>query len=87
LVGLLTRAWAIRLEVLKGDGRSLDAIAKAHGIGDSYLGRLLRIGFLSPYIIEAILHGKQPPVLTANRLAALPTIPTDWNEQRWVILG
>ena len=32
LLRLLARAWTIRMEVLKGDGRSLDAIAKAHGI-------------------------------------------------------
>ena len=61
LVRLLAKAWTIRQEVLKGDGRSLDAIAQAQGIGDSYLGRLLRIGFLAPDIIETILQGKQPP--------------------------
>ena len=87
LVRLLAKAWTIRQEVLKGDGRSLDTIAQAQGIGDSYLGRLLRIGFLAPDIIETILQGKQPPTLTANRLAALPNIPTDWNEQERVILA
>jgi len=86
LVRLLSRAWAIRTAVLKG-GRSLDAIAQAHGIGSSCLARLLRLGFLAPDIVETILQGKQAPHLTANRLANLPAIPADWNEQRRLILG
>jgi site-specific DNA recombinase len=87
LVRLLTRAWTIRSEILKGDGRSLYAIAQAHGIGDSYLGRLLRLSFLAPDIVEAILQGKQPSEVTANRLTTMPKIPADWAEQRDVILG
>jgi site-specific DNA recombinase len=84
---LLAKAWSIRTEVLKGDGRSLDAIARDHGIGDSYLGRLLRLGFLAPDIVETILHGNQPPHLSANTLANLPAVPADWTEQRRIILG
>ena len=87
LVRLLIRAWTIRSEILKGDGRSLNAIAQDHGIGDSYVGRLLRLGFLAPDIVETILQGKQPPELTANRLTTLPSIPADWAEQRKMILG
>jgi hypothetical protein len=40
----------------------------------------------APDIVETILKGKQPPNLTANRVATLPTIPTDWNKQRQIIL-
>ena len=87
LVRLLTKAWAIRNDMLRGDGRSLTEIAAAHSIGDSYAGRLLRIAFLAPEIVEAILAGKQPVDLTANRLATIPEIPVDWAEQRMLILG
>jgi hypothetical protein len=87
LVRLLTKAWAIRNDMLRGDGRSLTEIAAAHSIGDSYAGRLLRIAFLAPEIVEAILAGKQPVGLTANRLATIPEIPADWAEQRMLILG
>jgi site-specific DNA recombinase len=73
--------------VLKGDGRSLTEIAAAQGIGDSYAGRLLRLSFLAADIIEAILTGKQPVDLTANRLANTPEIPVDWAAQRTLILG
>jgi hypothetical protein len=84
---LLAKAWSIRADVLKGDGRSLDAIARDHGIGDSYLGRLLRLSFLAPDIIQVLLEGKQPPHLTANALATLSSIPADWDEQRRIIMG
>ena len=69
------------------DGRSLAENAASHGVGDSYLGRLLRLGFLAPDIVETILQGKQPPELTANKLAGLPVIPTDWDAQRQQVFG
>ena len=87
LIRLLAKAWSIRSEVLKGDGRSLTEIAATQGIGDSYAGRLLRLSFLAPDIVEAILTGKQPVDLTANRLANTSEIPVDWAAQHKMILG
>ena len=38
-------------------------------------------------MVEAILTGKQPVDLTANRLANTLEIPVDWAAQRTLILG
>ena len=38
-------------------------------------------------MVEAILTGKQPVDLTANRLANTPEIPVDWAAQRKLTLG
>src|SRR5436189_4040944 len=39
------------------------------------------LAFLSPELIEAILHGRQPVELTATRLTELD-LPLDWTDQR-----
>jgi hypothetical protein len=87
LIALLSKAWTVRQDMLSGKVRSQADLAANHGVGSTYLGRLLRIGFLAPDIIETILGGRQPPDLTANRLAMIPDIPVDWDEQRKLILG
>ena len=48
----------------------------------SYVTRMLRLSFLAPDIVAAILKGKQPAELTASRLARWKNLPLDWAEQR-----
>ena len=43
--------------------------------------RLLRLGFLSPRIIEAIAKGRQPPDLTVFSLMRRVDLPLLWNAQ------
>ena len=50
------------------------------GITHRYVARLLRLGFLAPDIVAAILANRQPAHLTVDRLRG--PIPFDWNEQR-----
>jgi hypothetical protein len=51
----------------------------------SYVTRLLRLSFLAPDIVAAILKGEQPAELTASRLAQWKNLPLDWTEQRKVL--
>jgi hypothetical protein len=50
-----------------------------------YATRLLRLAWLAPDIVEAILGGCQPENLTASRLIQDTRIPSDWPEQRRVL--
>jgi hypothetical protein len=45
-----------------------------------HVRRLLRLAFLAPDIVEAIVKGRQPRALTVRRL--LEGIPLAWSEQR-----
>ena len=45
------------------------------------LPRLLRLNYLAPDIIAAILDGTQPAALTGSRLMATD-LPMDWSLQR-----
>ena len=55
------------------------------GVSPSYFTRLVRFSYLAPDITEAILDGRQPPDLTANKLLAHSRLPLGWHEQRTVL--
>jgi site-specific DNA recombinase len=82
LVRLLLRAHAIRARLVAEPSLLLKEIAAEEGISSSYLTRLLRLAFLAPDIVTAILYGRHPPQLTANRLMDDTRLPLDWTTQR-----
>jgi site-specific DNA recombinase len=49
---------------------------------EGYVGRLIRLAFLAPCMVEAILEGTQPVDLTAARLTGRISLPLDWSQQR-----
>jgi site-specific DNA recombinase len=82
LVRLLVRAQAIRVRLLQEPSLPLKEIAAEEGISSSYVTRLLRLAFLAPDIVTAILNGRHAPQLTANRLMDDTRLPLDWTAQR-----
>ena len=82
LVRLLVRAHAIRARLLQDPSLTLREIAAEEGVVSSYVSRLVRLAFLAPDIVTAILHGTHPPQLTANRLMDDTRLPLDWRAQR-----
>lgn len=50
-----------------------------------HLWQLLRISFLAPDIVTAIVEGRQPPSLTGRRLLRVTDLPLDWAGQRRVL--
>ena len=55
-------------------------IARAEGLADRYVGRLLRCGHLAPDVVEALLAGDAPPELSLAKV--LDGVPLNWPEQR-----
>jgi hypothetical protein len=55
-------------------------IAQRFGLSDAHVRRLLRFSYLAPDIVEAIVEGRQPRILTVKLL--LRAIPLDWADQR-----
>src|SRR6185295_5239659 len=66
LVRLLVRAHAIRARLLQDSSLTLKEIAAEEGVVGSYVSRLIRLAFLAPDIVTAILNGRHSPPLTAN---------------------
>jgi hypothetical protein len=82
LVRHLLRAHAICARLLEDPSLPLKEISSEEGISSSYVTRLLRLVFLAPDIVTAILNGRHPPHLTANRLMDDTRLPLDWGAQR-----
>ena len=82
LVKVLCRAhdWFARLAT--GKVQSAADIARDEGLTRSYVTRVVRLAFLAPDITEAILGGRQPPDLNAERLVRRSRLPLDWDDQR-----
>jgi site-specific DNA recombinase len=82
LIRLLIRARKIGRRLIETGGATLEEIAQQERVTTSYVTRLLRLTFLAPDIVAAILAGSQPPELTANKLMADTRVPLDWRDQR-----
>ncbi|MGB3806980.1 MAG: recombinase family protein [Erythrobacter sp.] len=61
--------------------KSIAELARQLGIRTAQFGKLLRINYLAPDIVTAIVDGSQPTGLTRRRLMR-SSIPTDWALQR-----
>src|ERR1700756_669053 len=85
LVKLLIRARRLNATLLDSDGVPFAALAKRQGVSPSYFTRLVRLSYLAPDITEAILDGRQPLDLTADKLLAHSRLPLGWHEQRTVL--
>ncbi len=66
--------------MVTGGAPSTSAIAKEEGVTERYVSRIMRLAFLAPDIVEAILDGYQPADLELERL--LKGIPISWDAQR-----
>ena len=82
LLRLLARAHRFQELVVRGDGSSITVLAEECGVGSPYFTRILRLGFLAPDIITAVLDGRQPIELSAKRLSVTADLPKTWAEQR-----
>ncbi len=80
LLRLLARAHQVQKEILHE--RKRDAQVQRADPNRSYTALLLRLSWLAPDITHAILRGRQPTTLTADKLSRVTRVPLDWLAQR-----
>ena len=85
LVKLLIRAHRFHATLIGSPGARFAALAKQEGVSRSYFTRLVRLSYLAPDITQAVLDGRQPPHLTADKLLAHSRLPLAWHEQRMLL--
>ena len=74
-------------EISTGKARSLAEIAAREGLAVRYVGRLIRLAFLAPDIVESIVEGRQPTSLTAEALTRHIELPLEWRSQETPFSG
>jgi site-specific DNA recombinase len=85
LIKLLIRARRFNAALVNSNGVPFAALAERAGVSPSYFTRLVRLSYLAPDITQAILHGRQPRNLTADKLLAHSRMPLAWHEQPTVL--
>ena len=82
LVALIARAIATREMFFASGDDSVESMATRLGVRRDYLAVQMRLSYLAPQIVRAILVGAAPVELTPTRLVALSrNLPYDWEAQ------
>ena len=85
IITLLLRARRFNATLADGDGVPFAALAQREGVAAPIFMRLVRLSYLAPDITQAILDGRQPPDLTAEKLLEHSRLPLAWHDQRTVL--
>ena len=79
MVKLIARGHRWHRQLFDGTHASIADIAKSENINPSFVSRVLRLAYLSPTLVEAILDGKYPAHLTMKDL--MGPFPMEWERQ------
>jgi site-specific DNA recombinase len=84
MMRLILRARVMWAKVQRGEVAGLGELATQEGVSGSYASRLIRLAFLAPDILTAIMNGRQPAELSAAGLLqeCRHGLPLDWQQQR-----
>ncbi|ODU67769.1 MAG: hypothetical protein ABT11_19120 [Novosphingobium sp. SCN 66-18] len=81
LIGLVQRARIAQRLIEEHQERPIEHIALELKCRPAHLSRLVRLNYLAPDIVTAILNGTQPEMLTRDILLKA-NLPMDWSLQR-----
>ncbi|MEP2608552.1 MAG: recombinase family protein [Cyclobacteriaceae bacterium] len=81
LVNLVENARKAQRLVEENRELSIDELSKRQGCRPTFFARLIRLNYLAPDIVTAIIDGVQPSELTRKQLLE-SNVPTDWALQR-----
>lgn len=66
--------------LITGETTSITALAEQNGFSQRYVGKIIKLAWLSPEIMQAIIRGQIPATLSLDQLKK--GFPLDWDEQQ-----
>jgi len=81
MLRLLVQAHRYREMMFATQGCTMSDLARESGVGRPYFCRMIRLGFLAPDVVKAVLTNRHPPQLTAKRLSLRTKLPNLWKDQ------
>lgn len=75
----VAKAWSWRRKLENGEAATIQDIADAEGFSDRYVGRMLRLAYLAPVVLENLLINRAPPAVSIKDLTMAAELP--WGEQ------
>lgn len=84
MMRLILRARSMWEKLQRSEVAGLGELAAQEGLSGSYASRLIRLAFLAPDILQAIMDARQPAGLSAAALLqeCRRGLPLDWQQQR-----
>jgi len=86
LLRLIARARSWWCTLLAGE-MTIDKLAAQEGVTASWMTRVVRLAFLSPAVVEAILTGRTKAGVDAASLTATGGVPVGWRAQAKLYLA
>jgi site-specific DNA recombinase len=74
-------------QLTSGESETVREISKKEKLHGCDVSRALRLAFLAPDIVEAIISGAHPVDLNTETLRNLETMPLEWKNQRLLLIG
>jgi site-specific DNA recombinase len=82
----MRKAHDVQERLVQNTKLSVHDIARAERVTAAYIYTLLRLPWLAPDIITAVVNGRQPPQLNAKKLMRVTAkLPGDWADQRTLL--
>lgn len=85
LIKLVVQALTLRERMADSAAETFEELAAGVGYSREHAADLLRVSYLAPDILTAILAGQQPESLSRAKLIKAPRLPLEWNEQGRVL--
>ena len=86
LLKILARAHDVQIRMNQNTQLGVRDIAREQGVTPAYIYMLLRMPWLAPDIVTAIVNGRQPMELNTRGLIRLTAhLPANWDEQRTLL--
>lgn len=81
----IAKAWSWRRKLESGAAATLADIATGEDVTPAYAGRMLKLAYLAPPVLEKLLIARVPPAVSVKELAAAAELP--WVEQSGAVFG
>ena len=79
LLKAIAKAWSWRRKLESGAVGTISDIAQAEDISDRYVGRMLRLAYLAPAVLEKILIARISPAVSLKDMSTAADMP--WGRQ------
>jgi len=79
----IAKAWSWRRKLEIGEAATIQDIAEAEGVSDRYVGRTLRLAYLSPALLEKLVIQRVSPAMSLKDMTGAAEL--SWAEQEAVV--
>lgn len=81
----IARAWKWRRQLEGGAVSTIQDIAVAENVSDRFISRMIRLAYLAPTVLEALVIARRPPAIAISDLIAVVELP--WTDQMARVFG